>query len=108
MAFDQLLADRVRQILLNESASQIDYPQGVGFVINGNLACGVYEDYLIVQVGVDRFEEILTHPLSRPLDMEGKPTPGWIGIIPTGTKRDNDLAGWIHAGLEFARGLTAD
>lgn len=105
MAFDQLLTTRVRKIVENESVVEEKFLEGIGFATNGNLACGVYEEYLIVQVGVDRYEEILTHPLSRPLDMNGKPTPGWVGIIPTGTKRDVDLAGWVRTGLEFARSL---
>ncbi len=105
MALDQLLTDRVRKIVESENVTEENFPEGVGFAIHGNLACGVYEDYLIVQVGEDRYEEILTHPLARPLDLNGKPTPGWVGIIPTGTKRDVDLTGWVFTGLDYARSL---
>lgn len=103
MAFDQQLTERIRKILVNEKVTEKENPVSISFITNGNVACGVYEEYLIVQVGEDRYEEILTHPLSRPLDINGKPTPGWVGIIPSGTKRDIDLAGWVKTGLEFAQ-----
>jgi hypothetical protein len=105
MTFDPLLADRVRKVIESENVIEETYPDGVGFSINKNLACGINNEYLIVRVGEDRYEEILTHPLSRPMDINGKPTPGWVGIIPTGTKRDVDLAGWVKTGLEYARSL---
>ena len=105
MACDPLLLERVQKILTDEPVEKRSYPNGIGFLVNGNLACGVHEDFLIVQVGEDRYEEILTHPLSRPIDIEGKSTPGWVGIIPTGTKRDIDLAGWVKTGLEYAKEL---
>jgi hypothetical protein len=103
MAVDQLLAERVRTILAPEKPAEQSYPEGIGFTIHGNLACGVYQEYLIVQVGEDRYEEFLTHPLARSMDMLGKPTPGWVGIIPTGTRRDVDLAGWVRSGLEYVK-----
>jgi hypothetical protein len=105
MAFNQLLADRVRKILESEDILEKKMFGGVGFLIHGNMACGVHNDNLIVRVGEERYEEILTHPLARPFDMTGKPMTGWVEIIPTGTKRDVDLAGWVRTGLDFARSL---
>jgi hypothetical protein len=60
---------------------------------------------LIVRVGAERYEEILTHPQAKPFDMTGKPMTGWVEILPAGCSRDNDLAGWVRAGLEFVSTL---
>jgi hypothetical protein len=103
MAMDQLLAERVRVLVTPENAVEQTVPDGIGFVIHGITACGIYHEYLIVQVGEDRHDEFLTHPLARPMDLQGNPTPGWVGIVPTGTRRDVDLAGWVRTGVEFAK-----
>lgn len=105
MSFDQLLTERVRKILAAENVSESVFPNGIGFLSNEILVCGIFDENLILQVGEDRYEEILTHPLARPMDMYGQSTVGWVGIIPTGTKRDVDLAGWIKTGLDFAQTL---
>jgi hypothetical protein len=105
MAFDQLLAERVRKLVENEKTIEKKMFGGVGFLINGNMACGVHGENLIVRVGKERYDEILTHPLARPFDMTGKPMTGWVEIIPTGTKRDVDLGGWVRTGMEYARTL---
>lgn len=105
MAYDQQLTERVRKILENENVVEQKMFGGVVFLIHGNMACGVHEDNLIVCIGEERYEEILTHPLAKPFDPTGKPMTGWVEIIPTGTKRDVDLAGWVRTGLEYARSL---
>ena len=105
MSYDDLLAQRVRNLLATEDVVEKKMFGGVGFLINGNMACGVNQDNLVVRVGAERHEEILTHPLARPFDMTGKPMPGWVQIIPTGTKRDVDLAGWVRTGMDFAKTL---
>jgi len=102
MAFDNLLAERVRKILENDETVEKKMFGGIGFLIHGNMACGVHEENLIVRVGEERYEEILTHPLAKPFDLTGKPMTGWVEIIPTGTKRDVDLSGWVRTGLEYA------
>lgn len=105
MSFDETLAQRVRTLLASEGVEEKKMFGGVGFLLNGNMACGVHADNLIVRVGEERYEEILTHPLARPFDMTGKPMTGWVQIIPTGTKRDVDLAGWVRTGMEFVKTL---
>ena len=78
---------------------------GIGFILNGNMACGVNRDDLIVRVGPDRFEEALAQPHTRPFDMTGRPMSGWIMVAPEGYASDEALARWIRQGVDFARSL---
>lgn len=105
MAYNQTLAERVHTILKDEGVVEKKMFGGVGYLLNGNMACGVHGENLIVRVGEERYEEILTHPLAKPFDLTGKPMTGWVEILPTGTSRDVDLAGWVRTGIAYARSL---
>lgn len=67
-----------------------------GFSINERAFCGVANNTLFLFIGEERFEEILTHPLARPFEVDGAHIPGWVQIVPAGIKRDSDLAGWLN------------
>jgi TfoX/Sxy family transcriptional regulator of competence genes len=99
MAYDQNLAKRVR----DELAGLLGRPSlpslqekkmfgGVGFLILGNMACGVHGEDLIVRVGADGYEEALGQPHTRPFDMTGKPMSGWVVVSAEGCERDEDYA----------------
>jgi len=49
---------------------------GVGFIVNGNTACGIIGTDLIMKVGPDIYEEALNEPHARPFDMTKKPMKG--------------------------------
>lgn len=106
MALDQILTERVRNILKTENVIEENRFECLCFLADGNLACGIHDDHLMVHVGEDRMDEILTHPLAKPLVVSGKSIPGCIEIIPNGIKRDVDLSGWVRTGLEYARSLS--
>ena len=99
MPENQELIQRVKTILANKDITEGPVFGGLGFSINGKPFCGVREDMLFLLVGEERLDEILTHPLARPLEVNGAAVPGWVEIVPTGIKRDIDLAGWINTGV---------
>ena len=60
MAYDEGLAQRMRAALA--VISDIDEKKmfgGIGFLLNGNMACGVNKDDLIVRVGPEVYEDAL-------------------------------------------------
>ena len=79
---------------------------GVGFIVKGNMACGVHKDALIVRVGPERYEEALARPYTRPFDITGRPMKGWVMVEWEGYKSDEDLQGWVQQGIDFALTLT--
>ena len=80
---------------------------GVGFMVQGNMACGVIGDNLVVRIGAENSEAALAHPYSRPFDFSGKPMAGWVYVEPAGVVADSDLRGWIAQGVAFAQSLPA-
>lgn len=105
MAFDDQLVDRIRVILKNENLIEKKMFGGIGYLINGNMACGVHGNNLIVRVGKDQYTNLLNRPSAKPFDLTGKAMSGWLEIIPSGTRDEKELAEWIRLGVEFARTL---
>ena len=106
MSYDEKLDARIRAALgpLPELEEKKMFG-GVGFLVNGNMACGVNKNDLIVRVGAAKYEEALSRPHTRPFDMTGRPMSGWIVVEPQGCETESDLKAWVVQGLAFARSL---
>ena len=103
MAYDAGLVERVRGALSGQDhLIERKMFGGVAFMVDGNMACGVLEDGLIVRVGRERYEEAVMEPHTRPLDITGRPMTGWVVVDRTGHASDEDLMGWVREGLDFA------
>jgi hypothetical protein len=106
MPYDNELADRIRAALIGlPGYSDKKMFGGVGFMLHGNMACGVNGDNLIVRVGPDHYEAALAKPHTRVFDMTGRPMSGWIFVEPGGFETDGDLKVWIDQGVAYARTL---
>jgi TfoX/Sxy family transcriptional regulator of competence genes len=105
MAFDEALADRVRDVLANRpTLSERRMFGGIAFMLAGNMCCGVIGDDLMVRLGEDG-ERALAEPHTRPMDFTGKPMRTAIYVDPAGTRDDADLAKWVEAGADYAASL---
>jgi TfoX/Sxy family transcriptional regulator of competence genes len=108
MAYDQELAGRIWNALAGvANLEEKKMFGGVGFLVHGNMACGVHGNDLIVRVGPDRYAQALEQPHTKVFDLTGKPMTGWIVVTPGGVTADADLEKWVVQGLEFAKTLPA-
>jgi hypothetical protein len=108
VAYDEALADRVRGLLaVRDRTSERKMFGGIGFMVGGNMACGVHGDELIVRLPPDEAEAALTEPHTRVFDLTGRAMRGWIFVAPEAITADEALAGWVDAGADFAASLPA-
>jgi TfoX/Sxy family transcriptional regulator of competence genes len=105
MAYNLDLAKRVQAGLAGKRAVEKKMFGGVGYLLRGNMACGVHGDGLIVRVDPDRHTELLKRAGARPFDLTGKPMKGWLIVDPPGYKTDRQLENWIAEGVKFALSL---
>ncbi len=106
MAYNQDLADRVNKLLTSEEGlTSKKMFGGVGYMLHGNMACGVIGNGLIVRLGKDRYAEALKEPHTRPFDMTGRPMSGWLVVDIAGLQTGDQLESWVRQGVEFARTL---
>jgi TfoX/Sxy family transcriptional regulator of competence genes len=106
MPYDELLSVRIRALLGPlPNLGEKKMFGGVGFLVNGNMACGVHKNDLIVRVGAAKYTEALSRPHTRIFDMTGRPMAGWVLVEPEGCATESDLKAWVEQGLAFARSL---
>ena len=106
MAYDEGLEQRIQELLGHQSGVVAKKMfGGVGFMIQGNMACGVHKNTLIVRVGRDRYEEALAKPHASPFDITGRAMTGWVMVSADGFESDEALRGWVQRGVEFALSL---
>jgi hypothetical protein len=106
MAYDEAIAERVRDVLaVREAVTERKMFGGIGFMVAGNMACGVSGDELMVRLDPDEAEKALAEPQVRVFDMTGRPIRGWILVGPQALAEDEALAGWVDAGADFAASL---
>ena len=78
---------------------------GVGCLLNGNMACGVHREHLIVRVGPDNYEEALAEPFAKVFDITGRGMRGWVMVDVRGLQDDEALDEWVQMGVNFAKTL---
>jgi hypothetical protein len=106
MAFDAALAARMRAILARrKDIEERKMFGGVGFLLNGNMLVGVWNDSMIVRLGHEEFDGVLGEPHVREFDITGKPMKGWIMVAPRGVKDDDQLKDWIGRATAFVKTL---
>jgi TfoX/Sxy family transcriptional regulator of competence genes len=106
VAYDEGLADRVREVLAPRAeVSERKMFGGVAFMVGGNMAVGVLAEELMVRLDPADAEQALTEPDTRPMDFTGKPMKGMLFVEPAGIEADADLAAWVEAGADHAASL---
>jgi TfoX/Sxy family transcriptional regulator of competence genes len=106
VAFDETLADQIREALAPRSAvSERKMFGGIGFMVDGNMACGVHGEELIVRLDAEEAEQALTEPGVRRFDLTGRPMKGWIFVSGEAVSDESALRGWVDAGADFAASL---
>ena len=106
MSYNEELGQRMRVHLATMRGIQEKKLFGdIGFLINGNMACGVHRDDLIVRVGDADYEAALRLKHVKVFDMTGRPMKGWITVQKPGYASDAALHGWIAKSIRFAKSL---
>jgi TfoX/Sxy family transcriptional regulator of competence genes len=108
MAYDEKLAERIRLELARQpGVVEKKMFGGVAYLVQGNMACGVHKNNLIVRLGAARLEEFISRPNVRPFDLTGRPMNNWIMVEPAGCSSDDDLKAWVKLGVDYALSLPA-
>jgi hypothetical protein len=80
---------------------------GIGFLLNGNMCCGIWKESLILRIGPDAYEGALKRPHVREFDITGRPMRGWIMLDGPGFQQNHELIEWVNAAVQFAGALPA-
>jgi TfoX/Sxy family transcriptional regulator of competence genes len=106
MAYDEDVANRVREALAGQSAvTERKMFGGLAFMVGGHMCCGVLGEELMVRVGPEQYEAALALPHARPMDFTGKRMRGMIFVAADGARDDAALTAWVGRGLAYVTSL---
>lgn len=105
MAYDEGLAQRIREALGTQSFTEKRMFGGVAFLSRGHMFVGVAGGTLMARIGPAAYAEALRRPHVREMDFTGRPMKGYVFVDPPGTEQDADLSRWLAASLAFVGSL---
>lgn len=106
MAFDETLAERIREALAPmKDIREVKMMGGLCFMVGGHMAVGIVADELMVRVGSDGYERALTRKHAREMDFTGRPTRGFVFVDRAGLKTTRSLESWIALGTAYVASL---
>ena len=107
MAYDLLLADRIRTALFEQPIKEQKMFGGIGFMLNGNTVCGIYKNDLMLHVAIKDTTQLLSKSGAKPFLMRERPVNGWVLVGPDAIQTPSALAKWVKVALDYAITLPA-
>jgi TfoX/Sxy family transcriptional regulator of competence genes len=102
MPYSDDIDRRIGKIVIKWGSERKKMFGGTCYLINGNMVCGVYRDYLILRLGEKNAKEVIGKPHVRPMDITGRPMKGWVMV-----EREGFAGALLQKWLEQARDFAA-
>lgn len=109
MAYDEELADEIRELVASEpGVEEKRMFGGLAFLVNGNMSVAVSgQGDLLVRVPADDFDKMLRRAHVSPMVMAGRDVRGWVRVDVGGVRTKRQLQAWVTRGVGYARSLPA-
>lgn len=104
--YDPGLAERLREIMggmLEMDAAHMF--GGFGYLMNGNMCVFIWQDQLVIRIGVEAATAIADEPYVKEMDLTGRPMKGWAMVLPEGISEDHALQRYVDLAIFFCAGL---
>jgi TfoX/Sxy family transcriptional regulator of competence genes len=107
MAYDEDLANRIRELIAGEPGlTEKKMFGGLSFLIDGHMSVGVSgRGGLMVRVDPAQTDELVDKPHARPFEMRGREMQGWLRVDADGVRTKRQLEPWVRRGVAYARSL---
>lgn len=109
MAYDEDLAERIRELVAGQAAlSEKKMFGGLAFLIGGNMAVAASgQGGLMVRVDPASSDALVAETNARLMEMRGRAIKGWLRVDGKDLKGKRELARWVELGTTYARSLPA-
>jgi TfoX/Sxy family transcriptional regulator of competence genes len=107
MAYDEVLADRIRSLLEPEvGVTEKKMFGGLAFLVDGHMAVSVSgRGGLLLRVDPAQTESVVRADGVARFEMRGRAMDGWVLVDPAVITSDDELARWAQVGVAYARSL---
>jgi hypothetical protein len=109
VAYDEILADRVRAALQGERGiAEKRMFGGLAFLAGGNMAVVVSgQGGLMLRCDPAATDEFVTEAQVSRMVMRGRELDGWLRVVGESLDDGTELARWVAVGLGYAKTLPA-
>ncbi len=102
MAFDDGLAERIREVLGDQAGvTERKMFGGLAFMLRGHMFVGILGSTLMARVGPKNYSEALALAHVREMDFTGRPMKGYVFVEPEGVESDRGLKFWVDRSIAF-------
>jgi hypothetical protein len=109
MAYDEDLADRIRELIGDDrNLAEKAMFGGLAFLIRGNMAVAASgQGGLLVRVDPAASDALVATTKARAMEMRGKQMQGWLRLSSEDVRTKRQLSKWVEMGTTYARSLPA-
>jgi TfoX N-terminal domain len=109
VAYDERLAERIREIVATESGlTEQKMFGGLAFLIGGNMAVAASGGGgVLVRVAPEESDALVASTNARLMEMGGRRMRGWLRVDPADVRTKRQLVTWVGRGTAYARSLPA-
>ena len=107
MAYDAVLAGRIRELVEGEShLEEKKMFGGLAFLIGGNMAIAASgQGGVLVRADPAESDKLIVTTNAEAFEMRGRTMKGWLRVAPEHVRTKQQLAKWVEVGTAYARSL---
>jgi TfoX/Sxy family transcriptional regulator of competence genes len=105
MAYDEGLAQLLRDDLAGAAVEEKKMFGGLAFLLNGHMVCGIHKGGAMFRVGKPNEAAALAVPGASPMTMTGRAMPGMVDLSDEATVDDARRGRVMAIALGFVRAL---
>jgi hypothetical protein len=109
VAYDEELADRIREVVQGEPGlTEKAMFGGLAFLVGGNMAVSASgQGGMLLRCDPAQTEDLVREPHVARFEMRGREMDGWLRVDPEAVDAEDDLRRWVSHGVTYARSLPA-
>lgn len=103
MAFDEFLADRIRQFYSRKGIKTEEKKMmgGLCFMVDDKMCTGIVKNMLMARIGLEAYEAALKKDGCKEMDFTKRPMKGYVFVEPNALDTEKELAYWLELALAF-------
>ncbi len=107
MAYDEDLANRLRELLADEDGiTERKMFGGLAFLLHGNMSVSASRNGgILVRIEPSETAAALKRDHVELMTMGGRTREGWVTVAPEGVRTKRQLESWVKRSLAYARTL---
>jgi TfoX/Sxy family transcriptional regulator of competence genes len=107
MAYDEELAERIRELLATDhDVAEKKMFGGLAFLIGGNMAVSASgQGGLLLRCDPGETDALIGQPHVSRFEMRGRAMDGWLRVDADAVESREELERWVAVGVDYARSL---